>query len=77
MIFIVKITMQVLECDMESTGLTLREAMDLTKDRGQWRSFIRTHHRQMAVSGAAAAADDDDEDDDDNDDDCIRFEMIH
>jgi len=23
-------------------------AMDFTKDRGQWRSFIRTHRRQMA-----------------------------
>jgi len=34
--------------DIESNGLTLRRAMDLTKDQGQWRSFIRTHGRQMA-----------------------------
>ena len=34
--------------DIESIGLTLRGAKDLTKDRGQWRSFIRTHRPQMA-----------------------------
>ena len=34
--------------DIESIGPTLRGAMDLTKDRRQWRSFIRTHRRQMA-----------------------------
>lgn len=34
--------------DMESSGLTWRGAMDLTKDQGQWRSFIRTCHPQMA-----------------------------
>ena len=34
--------------DIESIGLTLRWAIDLTKDRGQWRSFIRIHRRQMA-----------------------------
>jgi len=32
----------------ESLGLTLRGAMDSTKVRGKWRSFIRTHRRQMA-----------------------------
>jgi len=31
--------------DIESVGLTLRGAMDLAKDRGHWRSFIRTHRR--------------------------------
>jgi len=34
--------------NIESVGLTLRGAMELTKDRGQWRSFIRTHRRQLA-----------------------------
>ena len=34
--------------DITSLGLTLRGAMDLTRDRGQWRSFIRTHRRQVA-----------------------------
>ena len=34
--------------DIESIGLTFRGTMDLTKDRGQRRSFIRTHRRQMA-----------------------------
>ena len=34
--------------DFESVGLTLRGAMDLTKNWGQWRSFIHTHQRQMA-----------------------------
>ena len=26
--------------DIESIGLSLRRAMDLTKDHGEWRSFI-------------------------------------
>jgi len=34
--------------DIESFGRTSRGAMDLTKDRGQWRSFIRTNRRQIA-----------------------------
>ena len=34
--------------DIESIGLTLLGAMNLTKDRGQWRSFIRTDRCQMA-----------------------------
>ena len=34
--------------DITSLGLTLRGALDLTSDRGQWRSFIRTHRRQRA-----------------------------
>jgi hypothetical protein len=34
--------------DIASLGLTLRGALDLTTDRGQWRSFIRTHRRQKA-----------------------------
>src|SRR6218665_637618 len=33
---------------IESIGMASSGAMDLTKDRGQWRSFIRTHRRQMA-----------------------------
>jgi len=33
---------------IKSIELTLRGAMDLAKDQGQWRSFIRTHRRQMA-----------------------------
>jgi len=32
---------------MTSFGLTLRRAMDLTNYRGQWRSFLRTHRRQL------------------------------
>ena len=35
--------------DITSLGLTLRGAMDLTRDRGQWRPFIRTNRLQMAV----------------------------
>lgn len=34
--------------DIESTGLILRGAIDFTKDRGRWKSFIRTHRSQMA-----------------------------
>jgi len=32
--------------DIESIGLTLRGTMGFTRDRGQWKSFIRTHRRQ-------------------------------
>ena len=46
--------------------MTLRETMDLTNDRGNWRSFTRTHHRQMAgVKTDESGRDDDDDDDDD------------
>ena len=34
--------------DIASLGQTLRGALDLTTDRGQWKSFIRTHRRQKA-----------------------------
>jgi len=34
--------------DITTIGLTLREAMDLTKDRGQWKSLICAHRCQMA-----------------------------
>ena len=35
-----------------SHGLTLRGELDLmTSDQGQWRSFIRTHRRQMEGTG--------------------------
>jgi len=39
--------------------LTVRGAMDLTKDRGQWRSFIRTH-RPIVAKWLASRTDDDD-----------------
>src|SRR6218665_2990132 len=44
--------------DMESIGLTLRGAIDLTKNRGQWRSFIRS----IAAKWLASGTDDDDDD---------------
>ena len=36
----------ILNEDIESIRLTLSGAVDLTKDRRQWRSFVRTHRRQ-------------------------------
>jgi len=53
---------------MESVGLTLWGTVDLTKDRGQWRSLIRTHSRQMAGVGT---------DDDDDDDDVKQHSQTH
>src|SRR6218665_1807840 len=35
--------------DIDSIGLTLWGAMNLTKNRRQWKSFIRTHRRQMMM----------------------------
>ena len=34
--------------NITTLGLTLRKAMDLINDRGQCRSFFRTHRRQLA-----------------------------
>ena len=40
--------------------------MDLTKDRGQWRSLIRTHRQEMTGGGELGTDDDHDDHDDDD-----------
>ena len=52
--------------DIESIGLTKRGTMDLTKDLGQWRSFI---HQFVPIAAKWLASRTDDDDYDGGDDD--------